>query len=176
MKLGLFLGTLLSVASSLAVGAVNVEKSYDGKAITSITVQPKQIVRLPLGNFKRLDQLIVVIDVANAVNKDITACLFTDETSAKNYQAGTDCQQGFQKAIAPFKIIAEQFKDDAQVWLVLDNSFANFIAKKLKVISVYKKEFSDADVAQLKAPCVFRSKLDTYSTANWTPIPEQTGQ
>jgi hypothetical protein len=29
---------------------------------------------------------------------------------------------------------------------------------------------------KLEHQCIFHAKLDTYSTANWTPVPLQTGQ
>lgn len=162
MKNRLLLSALLSFASFAAIGAVHVERTYDGKSVTPITLPPKQIVRVPLGTFGVSDKLVVLVDATNAIYKDVTACIYTNEEAAKTYQAGKGCQLGVQKGIAPFKIIAEPFKEESQAWLVLDNSFANVISKKLNIHTIYQKQLSDAEVAQLKAPLEnIHSKMTT---------------
>jgi hypothetical protein len=92
----------------------------------------------------------VLVATTNTAYKDITACLFTNEAAAKSYQTGDACM-GHKKANAPFNIVAEPFVEDSQVWLVLDNGFANVIAKKLNVVVAFQKEWSDADVTMLRA-------------------------
>lgn len=150
MKQGL-LAVVLAIASLGAVGAVNVERTLDGKKVSNLSLPPKQIVRVSLGTFGAGDKLAVIIQAENAVYKDITACLFTSEAQAMSYKAEMGCSNGVQKGHMPIQLGTE-FKENSSAYLVLDNSFANVITKKLTYVTVFQKQLSDSDVAKLKTP------------------------
>jgi len=68
----------------------------------------------------------------NAVYKDITAYL-VDADNLSLFKSGQQFQGiGFQKKVAPFTI-QEVTKTLGQYYLILDNSYARFIQKKMRV-------------------------------------------
>lgn len=140
---------VLAIVSAETVGEVNVDRTVEGKKIQNISIPPKQFFRIPLGDFGAGDKLAVVIQAENAVYRDITACLFTSAAEAMSYRAGAGCVNGVQKGLAPVTLVQE-FKESSSVHLVLDNSFANVITKKLNYVVVFEKQLSDSEVEKLK--------------------------
>lgn len=141
------LAGLLALSSVSALATVTVERTQYDKTLREITVPAGQYLRVPLGDFRPGDLVAVTIDASNAVYKDVTACLAQGDV-AFAYRPGSSCN-GRVKGIAPF-LIKDQPTATGTVYLILDNSFAGFIAKKLKFVSVTKTELSDEKAQQLQ--------------------------
>ncbi|MFZ3017354.1 MAG: DUF4344 domain-containing metallopeptidase [Gallionella sp.] len=129
--LAIFLLLLLPTISSGEVfvspilGADVVQQYYE--------VSPGQsvIVKLP-GKGSPKDSYKITISATNEIYKDITAYL-VDEENLRLFQQGYSYQgNGYQRATAPFVIQGSSQTQGSQ-YLILDNSYAGFISKKLYV-------------------------------------------
>lgn len=120
--------TPLSKAEIIVSPVMNtaaVEKYYE--------VAPKSyaVVQLP-GKGNLNDSFNITISADNAVYKDITAHLVDADNLNLLRQGYPYSGIGYQKAIAPF-VIQGSTGTPGPFYLILDNRFAAFIAKKLRV-------------------------------------------
>lgn len=96
-------------------------------------VGPGQYVVVPLpGKGSPRDSYRITINATNAIYKDITAYL-VDDANARLFQQGYQYRGlGYEKAMAPF-VIQGTTQTAGPHYLILDNSFAAFISKKLNI-------------------------------------------
>ena len=96
-------------------------------------VAPGRYVVVPLpGKGSLNDSYRITINANNAIYKDITAYL-VDATNLRLFEQGYQYRGiGYQRAMAPF-VIQGGTQTAELHYLVLDNRFAAFIAKKLKL-------------------------------------------
>lgn len=129
------------LAPLTSLSEVTVDRLYADKVQQQIKVPAGRIARLPLGAYGVGDKVAVVIDVQNAVYKDITACLVWGSGAANAYRPGARCD-GYVKATAPFTL-QERTSAAGDLFLVLDNSYAALITKQVWVNTVFEKELPD---------------------------------
>lgn len=146
-KTGL-LAIMLSVACSFA-GTVNVADSFVGSMAMNAVIDARQLKILPLGLWRPGDKLAIQVGARNAVFNDITACILTED-EARNYQPRGGCR-GRVKTMTPF-MLQWQVEVESNHFLVLDNSYANFIKKTIGVDVKYQRMLTPQEVSRIAAP------------------------
>lgn len=99
----------------------------------SYVIAPRTYTVVPLpGRGSPLDTYKISINADNAVYKDITAFL-VDEANLNLFKQGQPYKGiGYQKAVAPF-VIQGEAQTSGPHYLILDNSYASLISKKLRL-------------------------------------------
>ncbi|MBI2748549.1 MAG: hypothetical protein HYX43_04195 [Burkholderiales bacterium] len=135
------------LASTAAIaGRVNVADSFVGSMTFNEVIAAQQYKLIPLGPWRAGDKLVIQVGARNAVFDDITACVLTED-EARSYQPRGGCR-GRVKTKTPFTL-QWQIEGDAKYFLVLDNTFANFIKKTVGVDVKFQKILSQQEVARL---------------------------
>lgn len=148
-KFGIFLLAVLFTAQAPLAGTVNVADAFVGTMAFNEVIEAHQYKFIPLGQWRAGDKLAIQVGAHNAVFNDITACILT-EHEARNYQPQGGCR-GRVKAMTPF-LLQWQVEVEAKHFLVLDNTYANFIKKKVGVDMKFQKFLNQQEVASLAVP------------------------
>lgn len=130
-------------------GTVNVADAFVGSMTFNAVVDAKQLKGIPLGSWRPGDKLAIQVGARNAVFNDITACILTED-EARSYQSRGECR-GRIKTMTPF-VLQWQVEVESKHFLVLDNSYANFIKKTIGVDVKYQKQLTQQEVSRLAAP------------------------
>jgi Putative metallopeptidase len=129
MKAKYLLGTLLQTLTTIALGAtVEVDPYFQGTTGVRELIKPGQVKSVPVAALRAGDQVAVRVEAENAVYNDLTACVVT-EAEARNYSPKDTCR-GRTRVATPF-IIEERVAADGNYVLMLDNSYAGVITKKV---------------------------------------------
>jgi hypothetical protein len=139
----------LSAATLAHSGTVNVAESFVGSMAVNEVIEPHQYKLVPLGQWHPGDKLAIQVGARNAVFNDITACVVTEE-EARSYQPKGACR-GRVKTMTPFTL-QWQVEVEAKHFLVLDNSFANFIKKTIGVEVKYQAHLTPEEMSRLAVP------------------------
>lgn len=140
----------LSFAATTAFsGTVNVADSFIGSTAYNEVIEPHQYKLVQLGPWRAGDKLAIQVGARNAVFNDITACILTED-EARNYQPRSGCR-GRVKTMTPF-VLQWQVEVESNHFLVLDNSYANFIKKTVAVDVKYQKFLNQQEVSRLAVP------------------------
>jgi hypothetical protein len=112
---------------------------------TNYVVGAGKYLILPLpGPGDASDSFMITVNADNAIYKDVTAYL-VDDDNMRLFTQGAQYQGiGYQKGVAPFTIKGSTQKPGSH-YLILDNSYALFVAKKLSVSIKAAYPMSDAD-------------------------------
>lgn len=143
--------TVVSLTSSAEV-FVSPKMSTD--AITQDYVLPPGkylVINLP-GKGEIDDSYKISVNALNAVYKDVTAFLVDESNLALFKQGQMYRGVGLQKGIAPF-VIEGSTQTSGAHYLILDNSYAAFISKKLQVS--IQAQFTLSDIEQKKIKDIF---------------------
>ena len=124
---------LLLISATVNAGVVVMPVTALEAVTTSYTVSPGGYVAIPLpGLVGDKNAYHITIDVSNSVYKDITA-YFVDEENMRLFTQRTSYKGvGFARKVAPFSIEAVT-ETVGQHYLILDNTYALIIAKKIAV-------------------------------------------
>ena len=147
-------------------GTVNVANSFVGSMTFNEVIEAHQYKLLPLGAWRAGDKLAIQVGARNAVFNDITACILTED-EARNYQPRGGCR-GRVKTMTPF-MLQWQVEAEAKHFLVLDNTYANFIKKTVGVDVKYQKFLNQQEVSNLAMPFEsIRASIDrTFENADF---------
>lgn len=141
--------TCCLAATAAFSGTVNVANSFVGSSGFNEVIEAHQYKLLPLGSWRVGDKLAIQVGARNAVFNDITACILTED-EARNYKPRGGCR-GRVKTMTPF-LLQWQVEVEANHFLVLDNTYANFIKKTVSVNVRYQKFLNQQEVARLAVP------------------------
>jgi len=136
-------------ASASFAGTVNVANAFVGSMCVNEVVEAQRIKLIPLGPFRSGDKLAIQVGARNAVFNDITACILTED-EARNYQPRGGCR-GRVKTMTPF-VLQWQIEADSKHFLILDNSYANFIKKTVAVDVRYQRGLTPDEMSRLAKP------------------------
>lgn len=139
----------LLTASTATSGTVYVADSFVGSMAFNEIIEAHQFKMIPLGSWRTGDKLAIQIGARNAVFNDITACILTED-EARSYQPKGSCR-GRVKTMTPF-LLQWQVELESKHFLVLDNSYANFIKKTVGVDVHYQKSLSLQEISSLRTP------------------------
>lgn len=157
---------LLGSATNAISGTVNVADSFVGSMAFNEVIPAQQYKLIPLGSWRTGDKLVIQVGARNAVFDDITACILTED-EVRSYQPRSGCR-GRVKARTPFAL-QWQIEMEAKHFLVLDNTFANFIKKTVGVDVRFQRFLNQQEVARLAAPFEsIRSSIErTFENADF---------
>lgn len=158
--------TCCLAATAAFSGTVNVANSFVGSMAFNEVIESHQYKMLPLGAWRAGDKLAIQVGARNAVFNDITACILTED-EARNYQPRGGCR-GRVKTMTPF-LLQWQVEVEAKHFLVLDNTYANFIKKTVGVDVKYQKFLNQQEVSSLAVPFEsIRASIDrTFENADF---------
>jgi len=120
------------------------------KITTYYEIAPQTYMSIPLPSSNKANSIYTVrITSDNKVYKDITAFL-VDEENKKLFSRGMQYRRiGTSKAVAPFTIKGA-IKSNSRHYLVLDNTYANFMTKKLNVSITAESPADEVQSERLK--------------------------
>lgn len=136
-------------ANAANSGSVQVANSFVGSMAFNEIIEANQYKILQLGAWRVGDKLAIQVGARNAVFNDITACILTED-EARNYQPRGGCR-GRVKTMTPF-LLQWQVEVEAKHFLVLDNTYANFVKKTVGVDVKFLKILTQQEVSSLAAP------------------------
>ena len=162
--IGLFI--CLVLATPAYAGVVNVANAFVGSMALNEVVEAQRFKTIPLGPFRTGDKLAIQVGARNAVFNDITACILTED-EARSYQPRGGCR-GRVKTMTPF-VLQWQIEVDSKYFLVLDNTYANFIKKTVAVDVRYQKGLTPEEMARLAKPfeSIRASIAQTFENADF---------
>jgi hypothetical protein len=165
----------LFVTTTAFSGTVNIANSFVGSMVFNEVIEPHQYKITPLGQWREGDKLAIQVGARNAVFNDITACIVTED-EARNYQPKGVCR-GRVKTMTPF-MLQWQVEVESKYFLVLDNTYANFIKKTVGVDVKYQKILNQQDVSRLAAPfeSIRSSIAGTFENADFNINVKPCGQ
>lgn len=145
-KVGLLLACLFN--DPAFAGTVNVSDTFIGSTAFNEVVPANQLKAIPLGSWRSGDRLAIQVGARNAVFNDITACVLTED-EARNYRSGAGCR-GRVRTMTPF-LLQWQVEAEGKYFLVLDNSYANFIKKTISVDLRFRRVLTADERSRLAA-------------------------
>lgn len=148
MKLKYLLGALLQTLTPIAFGAtVEVDPYFQGTTNVQELLGPRQVKRIPIAALRAGDQVAIRVATTNAVYNDLTACVVT-EAVARDYSPKDTC--GARIRVATPIIIEERVAEDGNYVLILDNSYAGVITKKVSATVKHRSRLPPQRVDAIK--------------------------
>ena len=134
-----------------ACGEVTVSKTFATDIFQQqVDIGAGQYWTLPLASGNVGDVYDVQVDLGNAIYKDISAFV-TDEGNLQRFMLRQPYRaEGRQKNIAPFAF-RTLVRSPGQYYLVLDNTFAMFIKKRVAVGVKLTSTLSDEAIGQMQS-------------------------
>lgn len=158
--------TLLTILPSYA-GTVEIDRKFQGSTKHTIEVPPREIKIIPIERLNIGDQITAQVDASNEIYGDITVCI-ASEAEVKSYRQQNTCR-GKVRTRAPL-VVKDQAQENGAHFLILDNSYAAIIKKKLTVEIVTNRSISDQEIELIKAPFLktqlFMEKIFENSAIN----------
>jgi hypothetical protein len=132
------LAGLLCPVTQATAGSVTVDETVTGRVTINKQLAANAFFAQPLGNWLIGDVVTArVMTDNNPLANDLTACFATADEAAQ-YAAQRSSCRGLIRARTPFEL-REVIRSNGPLYLILDNSYANFIVKKVTVSFEYKK-------------------------------------
>lgn len=130
--------SLFSLATPSTAGTVTVESTITGTTNINRQIAANSFIALPLGNWAAGDAIAVRVNTDNnPLANDLTACLATADEATQYAPARSPCR-GRIRTATPFEL-RDVIRSNGPLYLILDNSYANFIVKKVSVNLGYKR-------------------------------------
>lgn len=181
-----FLGMLPQAATA---GSVSIDDTIAGTWSQRLQIAPSSFVAVPIGMWRAGDLVSVQVQTDNPLANDLTACVASEEEAQQYAPPKSPCR-GKIRAATPFELRGKMSSDGPK-FLILDNSYANFVTKKTTVNIAYRKAirpeqaqalraqldgiraglaqtFEDADVDIYVKPCGMSNAFSDHRTADIT--------
>lgn len=144
-----FFSILFILLSENVICAINVSPYFEGNSNFNLLVPPKSTKTIPLDALNIGSTIEAKVYSLNQSYKDIRACIVNEQELQYNNPSFI-CPNS-RHFVAPFAI-GKTTQSTDKLFLVLDNSFANFITKKLHIQLKYKNHLTDEEIIKIKMP------------------------